>query len=318
MTLRVVVGLAVMGAALAGCGGDGDTTATITVYSTVTADTVEAVVDGFTAANPDVAVEVYRGPTGDVTARIAAELRDGELGADVLWLTDPLSIQRYAADGLLLAWSPAEVDAVPEQFRTGEFFGTRLLNMVIVHGADVSPAPTDWDDLAGGVPGGVAIPDPGFAGSAFGALGYFALTDGYGFDFYRALAAAGGVQVRSPGEVVAGVAEGQFGAGMTLDRAARSAVADGSPLVLAWPESGAVAIYSPIGVVASGATGTSQEFVDYVLSVEAQTAIARTGWQPIRADVEWPGGGDQVSPDWSEAFDRQEELLGDYREIFGG
>ncbi len=318
MMLRVMVGLTAMCAALAACGGDGDTANTITVYSTVTADTVEAVVDGFTAANPGVAVEVFRAPTGDVTARIAAELRDGDLGADVLWLTDPLSIQRYAADGLLVTWSPGEVDTVPEAFRTGEFFGTRLLNMVIVHGADVSPAPTDWEDLAAGVPGGVAIPDPGFAGSAFGALGYFALTDGFGLDYYRDLAAAGGVQVRAPGEVVAGVAEGQFGAGMTLDRSARDAVADGSPLVLAWPESGAIAIYSPIAVVASGATGTAQEFVDYVLSVEAQTAIARTGWQPIRADVEWPHGGDQVSPDWAEAFDRQEVLLGEYREILGG
>ncbi len=312
---RLFAVLLASGLLLAACGDDA-ATGTIRVYTSVTQDTVDAVVAGFAAANPDADVEVFRAPTGELTARIAAELREGDLGADVLWLTDPLSIQQYAADGLLLEWEPEEVDAVPAEFRTASFFGTRILNMVIVAGSDVTPPPADWDDLPAGVPGGVAIPDPGFAGSAFGALGYFALTDG--MDYYRALAAGGAVQVRSPGDVVTGVAEGQYGAGMTLDRSARDAVADGSPLTLVWPESGAIAIYSPIAVVESGATGLGRAFVDYVLGAEAQAAIAATGWQPIRADVEWPHGGEQVSLNWAEAFDRQEELLGEYREIFGG
>ncbi len=313
--LPILLGLVLL---LGACGDAGDADGTIRVYTSVTQDTVDAVVAGFEAANPDATVEVFRAPTGELTARIAAELRDGDLGADVLWLTDPLSIQQYAADGLLAEWEPAEVDAVPPEFRTGSFFGTRILNMVIVAGTGVVPPPADWADLAENVPGGVAIPDPGFAGSAFGALAYFALTDGFGMPYYEALAGGGAVQVRSPGEVVTGVAEGQYGAGMTLDRSARAAVADGSPLTLVWPESGAIAIYSPIAVVEGGDTGLGKAFVDHVLGAEAQAAIAATGWQPIRADVEWPHGGEQVSLDWAEAFDRQEELLASYREIFGG
>ncbi len=318
MIARACLALAVGLAGLAACGDSGGTGETITVYSTVTADTVEAVVDGFEAANPGTTVEVFRAPTGEVTARIAAELRDGDLGADVLWLTDPLSMQQYAADGLLVEWEPAEGDAVPAAFRTTTFFGTRILNMVIVHGDGSEPAPADWDDLAAGVPGGVAIPDPGFAGSAFGALAFFALSPDYGIAYYQALADGGAVQVRSPGDVVTGVAEDQYGAGVTLDRSARSAIADGSPLEMVWPASGAVAIYSPIAVVEGGAEGTARDFVEYVLGVEAQQAIAATGWQPVRSDVEWPFGGSQVTLDWTEAFDRQDELLDAYREIFGG
>ncbi len=313
----LVVAAALLAAAC-GDGAGGDTTGTLRVYTSVTQDTVDAVVAGFEAAQQGVAVEVFRAPTGELTARIAAELRDGDLAADVLWLTDPLSIQQYAADGLLLEWEPDELAAVPDEFRSTTFFGTRILNLVIVANDDVEPAPADWWELTGGVPGGVAIPDPGFAGSAFGALGFFALSDGYGMDFYRQLAAGGGVQVNSPGEVVSGVAEGVYGAGMTLDRPARDAVDDGSPLRLIWPDSGAIAIYSPIGVVDTGATATARDFVDYVLGEEAQRAIAATGWQPIRSDVEWPHGGPQVSVDWAAAFDRQEELLQEYRTIFGG
>lgn len=290
--------------------------ATLTIYSSVTEDTVEAVVDLFQADHPDATVEVFRAPTGELTARIASDLRTGGIEADVLWLTDPLSIQQYAADGHLLSWTPEASAHVPSDYVTDSFIGTRILNLVMVHGAGVSVA--DWDDLVD-VDGQVAFPDPGFAGSAFGALAYFSGAEGYGMGFYRRLADGPGVQVRSPGDVVNGVAEGRYAAGITLSRSARNAIADGSPIHEAWPSSGAIAIYSPIAVVeATPSEELARSFVEHTLSPAAQQAIADTGWQPVREDVDWEIGGPQVSVDWSSAFDRQEELLSDYREVFGG
>jgi hypothetical protein len=55
-----------------------------------------------------------------------------------------------------------------------------------------------------------------------------------------------------------------------------------------------------------------------VLGPTAQTAIAGTGWQPIRADVDWPQTGPAATIDWAAAFNRQEELLDSYTAIFGG
>ena len=103
-------------------------------------------------------------------------------------------------------------------------------------------------------------------------------------DFYRALKENGAVQVASPGDVVTGVAEGRYALGIAPDKSVQDAVADGSPIELVWPASG---------------------------------AIAATGWQPIRDDVEWTPGGPAVSPDWDSIFGRQEELLEEYRTIFG-
>lgn len=303
---------------MAACGGDqgGDATATLTIYTSVTQDTVDEVVALFEEAHPDATVEVFRAPTGELAARIASEQRSDGLQADVLWLTDPLSIQQYAADGILLSWEPGEVGAVPPEHRTDSFFGTRILNLVIVHQPGVEVG--DWGDLTA-VDGQVALPDPGFAGSAFAALGYFAQSQAYGFGFYRELADSGGIQVQSPGDVVTGVAEGTYAAGVTLDRAARQAIEDGSPVEKTWPSSGAIAIYSPIAVVAgSDAEDLARAFVDHTLGMEAQQAIADTGWQPIRSDVAWEAGGPSVNVDWSAAFNRQEELLEEYRSAFGG
>ncbi len=291
------------------------------LYTSVTQDTVDAVIDAFGTSHPDVTVEVFRAPTGELNARIAAERREGRIRADVLWMTDPLSIQPYAAADELRAWSPPAAEAIDAAYRSDDYWGARLLNMVIVAGEDVDPAPTDWGDLADpAYRDGVVVPDPGFAGSAFGALGYFALAEDYGTAHLQALSDNGTVQVQSPDEVVTGVAEGRYQAGMTLDYSARAAIERGSPVRLVWPESGAITMYSPIAVMASTqAAERAESFVDFVLDVEGQEAIAGTGWQPVHPDVEGPPvEGPQVTPDWDAAFERREELLEEYRAIFGG
>jgi iron(III) transport system substrate-binding protein len=294
--------------------------AVVRVYTSVTQDSVDAVVGGFEAAH-DATVEVFRAPTGELNARIAAERREGAIQADVFWLSDPLSMQEFDAEGLLRDWTPGNVDAVEAPLRSERFFGTRLLNLVIVAREDLAATPSSWWDLTDAAyEGAVAIPDPGFAGTAFGALGYFALADDFGFAYYEALADNGVVQVNAPGEVVAGVAEGRFDAGMTIDATAREAIADGSPLELVWPEPGAIVVYSPIAVLdTAGDSGPAEAFVEHVLSPEAQAAMADTGWQPVSPDADWPHAvGPTVSPDWDAAFDQQAELLERYRAIIGG
>jgi iron(III) transport system substrate-binding protein len=314
--LGMVAVLMAVAPACSSPGGDG----VITVYTSVTQETVDAVVEAFLLDQSGATVEVFRAPTGELTARIAAEQREGGIQADVIWLTDPLSMQQYDADGLLGSFTPAEIDQIPAEFRSDRFWGTRLLSMVIVQQAGLVPGVKGWADLADPDFAFVAIPDPGFAGSALGAMAYLAMADGFGFEFYERMAANGGVQVNSPGDVVTGVAEGQFTAGMTLAFSARAAVAKGSPIEIVWPEPGAIVMYSPIAIVASAADpAAAGAFVDFLLTRAGQEAIAGTGWEPVRDDVAWDvPGGPIVTPSWPDVFDRQDELLDTYRGIFGG
>ena len=312
----VLIGVALV---LAACGTAAHRAATLRLYTSVTQDTVDAVLDALAEQRPDLTVEVFRAPTGELDARIAAERRAGGISADVLWGTDPLSTQRYAADGLLAPLGPAGFGAVPAQYRTAEFVGTRLLNLVIVVPADAPLKPQSWADLATldlGAP--VAIPDPGFAGSAFVALGYFATADGLGMDFYRRLKERGAVQVASIGDVITGVAERRFGAGITLDKSARDAIGSGAPIELIWPQPGAIVLYSPAAVfAASDDHVAARELIELLVSAPAQAAIAGTGWQPIRHDVAWDYSGPVVTVDWGPVFGSQRRLLDDYRAIFG-
>lgn len=298
----------------AACGDDAADP--IRLYTSVTESTVTSVVEAF-ETETGTQVDVFRAPTGELAARIAAEQREGGLQADVLWLTDPLTMQQYASDGVLRRWEPAGSAAIPAEYRTDTFWGTRLLSMVIVQRNDLAPLES-WTDLTDpAYAGRVGAPDPGFAGSAFAVFGYFAAEPGLGFDFYQRLHDNGLVIVNAPGEVVTAVAEGRLDAGITLAFSARAALDKGSPISIVWPAPGAVTLYSPIGMV-DGASSGAERFVEFVLTPAAQQRIADTGWQPILPDVAWRVDGPQVSVDWVELFDEREAILETYRSIFDG
>jgi len=299
--------------------GSGAVEGEVTLYTSVTQDTVDAVLAALEEQHPDLAVELLRAPTGELDARIATETRTGGIAADVLWMTDPLSMQRYDADGLLAPLEGDVFDVVPPEYRSDSFVGTRLLNLIIVVGSDVDPMPESWADLADSAfADAVVLPDPGFAGSAFAALGFFATDEEFGLEFYEQLKANGAIQVASPVDVLNDVAEGRKAAGITLDKIVRSNAEKGSPIELLWPEPGAIALYSPAAAVASSDDlAAAEAFVEFLVSPEAQAAIASTGWQPVRPDVEWPHSGPVVTPDWAELFGEQEDLLEGYRAIFG-
>jgi iron(III) transport system substrate-binding protein len=305
-------------------GGAGSTHQQITLYTSVTQNTVTAVLNGFAKLDPNVKVNVFRATTGQLNARIAADQHSGGLRSDVIWGTDPLSMESYAQEGLFQPWPLPAIAGVPAQDKTKYFWGTRELYLVIVAHKGLTPMPANWSDLASpAYKGKVALPDPAAAGSAFAALGYFDTTPGFGIGFYDKLKANGAVQVSTIPEVVTDVAEGRYQLGITLDSEVRSAIKEGSPVVMDWPADGAIELYSPIAetVTAKGAAATAtQALMRYVLSASGQTVIGKTGWQPVVPGIAGPprpAGATEVYPGWTALFGRQNQILQQYQAIFG-
>lgn len=303
-------------------GGSPSAPPSLTLYTSVTQNTVDAVVAGFKAAHPGASVTVFRATTGALNARIAADQRTGGVRADVIWGTDPLSMQAYAAQGLLRDKPIASPPGIPTQYETGALYPTRLLYVVIVARKGLTPLPVSWSDLTDpAYRGKVAIPDPAAAGSALAALGYFSSSPDYGMAYYQKLKANGAVQVATVPEVVTDVAQGRYEAGITLDSEVRTAVAAGSPVQLVWPKPGPIALYSPIAATsASKHTDAADAFLTYVLSADAQRRIAKTGWQPVLPGIPGPpipAGVTPVSADWPTLFGRQKAILQQYQALFG-
>ena len=314
---------AVLSLALTACGdsenASGDPSS-ITLYTCVNDTTVAPVIKTFENDNPGTSVKLYRAPTGDLNARIAGDVRSGGLRADVVWACDPLTMQDYVQQGLVGGWTPET--SISSEYRTDDYVGVALLYMVAVSGEGVPP-PKSWSDLTGpAYPGGVAVPDPGVAASALGALGYFANDPQYGTGFYAALRKRGAEQVSTPDDVVTGVAEDIYDAGITIANAAYAAKENGSPIEVTWPEPGAVAIYGPVALAKNTENEEpARSFISYVASKKGQQQIGESGSYPTLAGVAGPTKPDDapvVFPDWPELSADKAALLAKYQKIFGG
>jgi iron(III) transport system substrate-binding protein len=308
----------------AGCGSNAppSNTGAITLYTCVGDPTAKAVIAAFTKDHPGTKVDLFRAPTGQLNARVAGDLRIGGVQADVLWACDPLTMHRFDRQKLLRPWSPPNAADIPAQYRTANYVGVDLLYLVAVVRNGV-PVPKTWHDLTGtSYRGTVALPDPGFAASALGMLGYFASTADYGLGYYRALKANGAVQLKSPDDVLTGVAKGTYNAGFTLANSAYVLKKKGSPIQVVWPLPGAVAIYAPIAVTTkAGDHGLAEQFAAYVASSAGQQVVAKTNVYPVLPGLggpEVPPGAPVVAPEWSKLFGSGKALYDKYRTIFAG
>src|SRR3954468_2486425 len=174
VALAVVLMLSACGGTSAGAGAGATGNRDVTLYTCLSDETVQPVIAAFEKGGTGRHVRLFRAPTGQLNARVAADERSGGLRADVVWGCDPLTVQAWVDAGLVGGWTPSDVDAVPAELRTKDYVGAHVLYMVAVHRTDV-PAPASWSDLAGpDYAGALAVPDPGVAASALGALGYFA------------------------------------------------------------------------------------------------------------------------------------------------
>jgi iron(III) transport system substrate-binding protein len=327
--------LALAGLMLAACGGtDADTGAgagtgvdarpsePITLYTCLSDESIQPVVDAFETSGSGGQVDLFRAPTGELNARVAADTRSGGLRADVVWGCDPLTVQAWVDQELVGGWTPPEADSLPEEFRTDDYVGGHVLYMVAVYRTDV-PAPAAWSDLTSPeYAGAVAVPDPSVAASALGALGWFAAEPNYGLDFYRELQNSGAVQVGTPDEVTTGVAQGIYAAGMTTANSAYAARADGSPVDVAWPEPGAVAIYGPLALATHSADSqAAKDFIAFAVGEEGQRVLGESGSYPTRPGAPGPtipAGAPTVSPDWASIAEDKDAVLSEYQQIFGG
>ncbi len=301
--------------------GGGNSSDSFTLYTCVNDETIQPVISQFEADHSDTEVNLFRVPTGELNARVAADVRSGGLKADVIWGCDPLTMQGYVDQGLVGGWTPDNASDIPEQFRTDDYVGAAVLYMVAVHHEEV-PAPGEWSDLTRPKYESVAVSDPNVAASALGALGWFSQAPHYGLDFYTTLKEQGAEQVGTPDEVTTGVAQGLYDAGITIANSVYLAKDAGSPIGVVWPEPGAIAIYGPIALATDGSDSTlAQDFVTYVVSESGQQVVAEAGSYPTLQGVEGPeipADAPIVYPDWQKITADKDTLLSDYTKIFGG
>jgi len=300
----VALGLALTGctAATPAASDDTETTtateldaATITVYTSEPQEKIDAIVAAFNEEQPNVTVEVFRAGTGDLTARIGAERTTGEIQGDILLAADAPTFEGYAADDLLLAYTPADVESLNQDVVDPEGFytGTRIIPTVIAYNTTaIDTPPTSWHDLTDAeYDGKITMPNPDVSGAAAFNAAVWLSTDELGDEWLTDLAANSPVIADSNGPVSQAVAAGTQPVGIVVDYLVRELKAAGSPIDVAYPTEGVPYVSQPVGIFAStDEQEASEAFVDFLVSEAGQALAVEQSYLPVRNDVGTPDG----------------------------
>jgi iron(III) transport system substrate-binding protein len=253
-----------------------------------------------------ITLRVVRGRTADIEQRLADELESGMLRADVIWLAEPSSLERYKDLGLLARYQPPPDTPIPASYidPDGFYVAGRVISMALAWNTDLMPGRLDdWSDLLDTTSSGFPAPESGAARATIHAL-----LDEYGTGFFTTLGRLGGVSVPSNDSVRNGLVSHRFEAGAVLDYMARQAKEGGLPIDYAYPATGTVLIPSPIALTADARNPeAAKRFVDFILSRSGQEIIVQIGsFYPVRTDVDPPAGAPPLSTiaafdvDWDE------------------
>ncbi|MCL2421036.1 MAG: ABC transporter substrate-binding protein, partial [Defluviitaleaceae bacterium] len=248
--------IAVMSAALAGCGGSGPAeeyegaithvSGTVMIYTSMFEDIIEMMIPVMERVFPNVDVQFFYGGTGMIQARIASEIVAGQLGADMLMVADPSYAIELQAAGMLHAFeTPHRPYMAFDYCPQGTWYPVRISNMVLAYNPEmysIDEIPTSMFDFAFDprVSGAISKANPLTSGTALVSI--VALYGAYGEDYFAGLGSQN-VMVESGAVARTKLMTGECMVIMILEESILQArEVDGSELTVIYPDDGTIVI----------------------------------------------------------------------------
>ena len=269
--------------------------------------------------------------------RILAEMAAGQIKADLVWGGEQIMYMQMRDHGWLYQYSSPQTSSFNPEFRLGKGYFTpaNVMEVVLVYNKRlVNPqdAPATWDDLLDPRwKGRIAFTDITQAPPALVATCGLLQLHAYDWSFFDALKKNGLLLTASFSEVGDRVTAGEALVGimphagaLNQINAARKKGAE-SPLAIVWPTQGAIPLIRPIAIInkenrSDEQTRLAEEFVDFVLSPEAQKIANKYGMITVRSDVALPqhvpAKRITVQLDWGWIYQHQKEIREQFEQIF--
>lgn len=253
-------------------------------YSVQLPPAVDRTVAGFKKAYPDIAIESFRGAAGAVMPRVDQERTSGADGADVLISTDVVwFINRTKERQLVAPAGPATRNWPAQQMGAGGLYAIVGYELFVIpyNKAALKAPPRSYADLL----------KPEFKGrlgtiesaSASLAAWYDWLEKTQGADFLAGLKAQNPKLYVSGAPIAQAVASGEIVASAFATVTAMQALMNaGAPMDYVVPNPAFAASFGLSGLPWAKRPNAALVFMDYVMSVDGQTA--------------WHGTGESASP----------------------
>ncbi|MCX8997341.1 ABC transporter substrate-binding protein [Rhizobiaceae bacterium BDR2-2] len=301
---------------------------TLTLYTSQSPEIAQQTVDAFQAKHPDIKVEWSRNGTSQLMNILRAEIEAGEVKPDVLLVADTINLGQLKAEGRLMAYPEAKVEAYDKGTYDKDmtFFGTKIISTGIAYNTQTAKPVETWADLlADENKGQIAVPSPLYSGAALNHLHSVIDVPGIGWDFYEGLARLDIAPDGGNGPALKAVASGLAKYGIIADADVIRAKASGSPVELIFPKDGVSFITEPVAILSTAKQPeAAKAFVDFLLSSEGQELVAKQGNMPIDPSVTPPDGFPKLSEikllpmDADKAVTTDRDVREKFTETFGG
>ncbi|MBQ1315975.1 MAG: extracellular solute-binding protein [Lachnospiraceae bacterium] len=331
LSTLLVLSLAGCGNTSAGAAKGEAVSGSLVLYTSEPEELVSELIAAFNREYPDVAIELFRSGTGKVTAKMDAELATGSTMANLIWFADIGYMKNLDEQGMLVHYKAPNAAGIDPSYVYGDGFGTEvrlIYNVIAYNTAEVSAAPADWQDVTKEeYRGSFAIADPNYSGGSFTALvTHVQYPDAVGWKWYEDIMANECRFEQSNGALMTKVSSGEYKAAEIVDFQIRAAKAEGSPVDLVYPASGAVLVPTPLCImnnVPEDSLEAAKAFVNWCLSDTAQEMLAAQQYIPV-GNVAGPEGAPKASeirvlPFDLDYFTRESAGIREtYTERFGG
>lgn len=222
---------------------------TLSVYSAMEPDEVQAWTSRFEKANPDIKLEVIRASTGTLSARIIAEKDNPQ--ADVIWRLSNFQLIRMGKLGMLEAYQPKNSDKLAPPFIDSAtpptwvgqdgYLAAMCFNTVEAKKKNL-PKPASWQDLANPVyRGQIVMPNPNASGTGLVMVSSWLQSFGEtaGWQFMDELNRNVAQYVPSGSKPCQLAATGEFPIGLSFSTRAAALKTQGAPIDIIFAKEGA-------------------------------------------------------------------------------
>jgi len=269
-----------------------------------------------------VKVDVYQATSGDVLARLEAEKNKPR--ADVVVLASWGEGLTVRGRGLVDSYSSPEAKKLRPQWSDGGLAAQGGAGLALIVNSDLvkkDQQPQSWFDLSAPLwKDALTMPDPTLSGSAAEFIAI--LVQAYGqkaWKFFEDLAHSG-LAVPGPNNaalnpVLTGAKKATLAG---VDYISYGQIAKGEKLAIHYPKDGTVVALRPI-FIQQGAPhrDDARKLVDFMLSEEGQSLVAKTYLIPARADSRAdrpaPGEFKMLAPDWTFVEKNQTQIVSRFR-----
>ena len=267
----------------------------VMLYTTIDESVAMALKQSFEKEYPGVVLDYYYGDLDRVNKKIDAEFEAGQPNADVVFLSDVLTLEDMKSKSRLEAYNSSEAKRIPAEYKDKEnfYFAGAVTTMGI--GFNINPelgieeksAPKTWNDLLNSnFSGKMSLANP----NSDNYVKYWVMAmmqnPNYGDTYFRKLKDCGIVIKSTERDVLDSIVGGTSSVGICYDETAASFTKEYEDFNFQYANSDNITMPTGVALVKDSINPINGKLlIDYLLSKKGQEVLIANGLVSARTDV---------------------------------